>query len=718
MNARTQAEQATQPEPYSSSAGSLLDHSFAVTFFPNLGATEKREERHTLRSLADQVRTVTAAEKSQLPWLKLARFGNQQSKRNSFRHDANVLTISGIEADYDGETMPFREAADLLEKAGVLAMIYTSPSHTEDAPRWRVLCPTSEELPPQKRQHLMGRLNGLFRGIFSTESWTLSQSYYYGSVASNPSHRVEVVDGTTIDLLDELDKGWQGKPNTTSSGPGKSGTEFRKGRVIEAVLLAQITSGESYHEATLRLLGKWARNGVPYMEARGRLKDAMEAIRAVDRNARWQDRYDDIDRCLTDIYGKEARARDEVLHCSTRRPSAGWIERCQRNGNGQPRPILANVMLALREAPELELLVAYDEMLCAPLLQRAVPGTKSRDDQHSRPLRDTDVTAVQEWLQLAALTGLSKDVVHQALDLRAREKCFHPVRGYLNALQWDGVSRLATWLHTYLGAAPGDYASGIGTMFLIAMVARVMRPGCKADYMLILEGPQGVGKSAACAVLGGCWFSDSMPDIRGKDASLHLNGKWLIEVAEMSALQRTEAAALKAFITRSTERYRRPFGRLDGIEPRQCLFIGTTNKVTYLRDETGGRRFWPVKVGAINTVQLRRDRDQLFAEAVHLFRRGTTWWPGTDFETRHIIPEQEARFEEDVWEEPVSQFVSGLQTTTVQEVAAKGLRLDISKCGTTEQRRIADVLLRLGWTRGKRTKHARPWLAPVAKGDG
>jgi predicted P-loop ATPase len=375
-------------------------------------------------------------------------------------------------------------------------------------------------------------------------------------------------------------------------------------------------------------------------------------------------------------------------------------------------------MVALREASELELLIAYDEMLHAPLLQRAVPGSEGGDDAYPRPLRDTDVTAVQEWLQLAGLSGLSKDVVHQALELRASEKHFHPVREYLEALRWDSVPRLATWLHTYLGVAPGDYASGIGTMFLVAMVARVMQPGCKADYMLILEGPQGAGKSTACAVLGDRWFSDSMPDIRGKDASLHLNGKWLIEVAEMSALQRAEAAALKAFITRPVERYRRPFGRLDGIEPRQCLFIGTTNKLTYLRDETGGRRFWPAKVGAIDTVQLRRDRDQLFAEAVHLFRRGAAWWPGADFESRHIIPEQEARFEEDVWEESISQFVSGLQTTTVQEVAAKGLRLEISKCGTTEQRRIADVLLRLGWSRGKRTKHARPWLAPVAKGDG
>ena len=184
------------------------------------------------------------------------------------------------------------------------------------------------------------------------------------------------------------------------------------------------------------------------------------------------------------------------------------------------------------------------------------------------------------------------------------------------------------------------------------------------------------------------------------------------ECCSCSRLHKAEAAALKAFITRSVERYRPSYGRKEVIEARQCLFIGTTNKAAYLRDETGGRRFWPIKIGAVDIDSLVRDRDQLFAEAAELYRRRVQWWPDADFERQHIAPQQEARYEADAWEDEIGRFLIGRQRVTVLEVAREGLFIDTPKIGVAEQRRITAALERLKWQRGQRTMTARWWNPP------
>jgi predicted P-loop ATPase len=376
-----------------------------------------------------------------------------------------------------------------------------------------------------------------------------------------------------------------------------------------------------------------------------------------------------------------------------------WLGDAIKDDRGNIVSNLANAAIALRTAPQLTEAFCYDELQRHVIVKSPLPrpsGAEPRGASLPRPLSSEDVSQLQEWLQYLGLPKIGRETVLQAIELRAHERAFHPVRDYLEGLKWDRQERIEKWLSTYLGAEPTPYTLAIGRMFPTAAVARIYEPGCTADYVIVLEGAQGSGKSRAVAALGGLWFSDSLPDVtRDKEAAQHLRGKWIIEISELSALRRAEADALKSFISRPVERYRPPYGRIEVIEPRQCIFIGTTNRATYLSDDTGGRRFWPVKVGKIDVDALAKDRDQLFAEAVAAYRNGEQWWPAPDLERRYIQPEQEARFEADAWEPLIAAYVEDRERVQLSQVAFEALNIDAAKIGTIEQRRITAVLTRL-----------------------
>jgi putative DNA primase/helicase len=243
---------------------------------------------------------------------------------------------------------------------------------------------------------------------------------------------------------------------------------------------------------------------------------------------------------------------------------------------------------------------------------------------------------------------------------------------------------------------------------MIGAVARVLRPGCKMDNVLMLEGDQGRGKSTSLSILGGDWFTDTPFELGSKDGFLAMRGKWIIELAELDSFNRAESTRAKHFFAADKDTYREPYGRRVIDVHRQCVFAGSTNTNEYLKDDTGNRRYWPVTTGAIDKDGLIRDRDQIWAEAVHEFKAGETWWfePGIDF----VQAEQEQRFVTDAWEELVSTYVFEKKKdqlpsspipfyVSVGEVLNNCLGLRPSDWERKHQMRVSSILKRMNMIR-------------------
>lgn len=239
----------------------------------------------------------------------------------------------------------------------------------------------------------------------------------------------------------------------------------------------------------------------------------------------------------------------------------------------------------------------------------------------------SDAATTRLWLEVSERFGVKagKDYFWSVVEDAARRDSFHPVVGYLDGLRWDGVPRIDDWLATYMGADSDEYTQHVGALWLIAGVRRVRQPGCKFDEMVIFESEQGKDKSTALAILAVKeeWFSDDLP--LGADAKVVIErtqGRWIVEAAELDGMGKKDVESLKAMLSRRIDRSRMAFGRMTHEAPRQFVVIGTTNGQQYLRDSTGNRRFWPVRVGNVDIEKLRRDRDQLWAEAADRETKG------------------------------------------------------------------------------------------------
>jgi predicted P-loop ATPase len=388
-----------------------------------------------------------------------------------------------------------------------------------------------------------------------------------------------------------------------------------------------------------------------------------------------------------------------------------WKDRLIKNKAGEPRALLANAMLAFRESPAWSGVLAYDEFAMQTTMAGPPPWEKGKPAWILRSWAEHDDLLATNWLQEQDI-GVPLTITQQAIEAVARDSTFHPVKRYLEDLTHDGVPRLDTWLSQNLGATANLYHGEVGKVMLIGAVARIYRPGSKNDLVPILEGRQGGGKSTAMRTMFAPWFSDELAELGSKDAAMQTRSVWGLELSELDAMSRAEVSRIKAFISRATDRFRPPYGKRLIESPRSCILWGTTNSASYLKDETGARRFLPIKIGTIDIGRLQADRDQLWAEAVVAYKAGAPWWITDNQVLADAERQQEARYTDDPWDGLIANFIETRTEVTVTAILEGALHhLDKGRWTQADQNRIARCLLSRKWERRQRRVNGeRKWV--------
>ena len=388
--------------------------------------------------------------------------------------------------------------------------------------------------------------------------------------------------------------------------------------------------------------------------------------------------------------------------------------------NGKPAKNVANVLTILERDRAWQGVLAYDLLRETPILLKR-PPMRTSDlylSPYPREWTSQDSTRTAAWLLDTYGLDVSSGQVTEAMMAAAQQNEIHPIREYLDPLEWDRTERLELLFVDYFGCEDSPYVRGVARMFLISAIARVRRPGCKVDTMVILEGAQGTFKSSAVSVLAGAWFADTPLPIGDKDAYQGLRGKWIYEIGELASFRGRDAQRIKGFLSSPCDYYRPSFAATARDIARHCIFVGTTNDDQYLSDSTGARRFWPVKVGRIDLEALRRDRDQLWAEADYLFRSGSSWWPDPALAQLGAVQTEE-RYEDDPWDDTVLAWIARPEIVEVDreghphvtpvdltcgvsipEVLSFALKIPKERQGKREQMRVAHILKGAGWNRG------------------
>lgn len=625
--------------------------------------------------------------------------------RGGRRKKENVDTRSLITLDIDNGDDDFIFMCDLV-LGGTAYVVYSTHSHRLHKPKYRLIIPVDRAMSPDEYAAVSRKLaEQIGMTYFDRTTFDVHRLMYMPSCSKDAEPVFEVFEGEPLavdDVLDQYDN-WQDvmawpRHKDDKSGPVLAAKKAQDPREkfgviglfcrafsieegIDTFLTDVYTLGTMEHRYTY--LGGTSANGLEVYPdqdlayshqdsdpvADGRTYNIFDLLRVHKfghLDERVKDHTPDAKKPSHLAMEQWAAALPEVKKLSTAERMAEfeemsdglepdsdedpeddeWEEKLElHHKTGALLPTAGNVELILTHGMWRGIL-AFDAFGNTEVIKKPLPWRqRDRENRDYEPWLGADDKRLQHWFAKAHSINSAKTIQNAFTEVVHRNT-FHPIKAYLEATPWDGVPRAERIFVDYLGAPDTHYTRQTTRKMLLAAVMRLYRPGCKFDQMLVLVGPQGAGKSSLLAKLGREWFSDSLRTFENKEAGEHLQSGWIFEIGELSALKKTEVDEVKAFLSKTEDRYRVAYDRQVTEFPRKCVFFGTTNTRDFLRDTTGNRRFWPVEIFPDNAVLSHwNDMDddvvrQIWAEVICWFKAGETL--ELDREAREAAEQQQA----------------------------------------------------------------------------
>ncbi len=575
---------------------------------------------------------------------------------------------------------------------GGAVLLYSTRSHSTKKPRLRLVAPLARAVSPEEYEAIARKIASVIGlEIFDPTTFEPSRLMYWPSCSVDSDYYFRVEDDEFLDPdeilaryvnwrdvtawpgsqrhVKELHKKMvaQGQPQEK---PGLIGAFCRAynidGAIENFIQEAYKPAGEgryTYAEGStsgglvLYNDGNFAFSHHGTDPASGRLVNAFDLVRLhkfgvldedVDTNEVPVNKLPSYI-AMCDFAGKDSSVKSEILKDTIadfddNEDGLDWIESLELNKKGSIAATINNIVIILLNDKRISESYYYDVFRNRAVIMNDLPWQKIKGRENT-DWTDADDAGLRNFLeQEYNITAVAK--TDDALKIAMLSKERNPVKEYLESLVWDGSSRVDSLFIDKLGADDNKYIRAVTRASLIGAVARILEPGCKHDSMVVLVGPQGCGKSTLLASLGGEWFSDSLYTMTGKDAYEQLQGAWIIEISEMAATKKSDVEQIKHFISKRTDTYRAAFGKRTQSHPRTCAFFGSTNDTEFLRDSTGGRRFWPVvvKENNVNTILDSNEVKQIWAEVMWAYKNGEPWHLSLEIEK--IAREEQARHTE------------------------------------------------------------------------